>query len=118
MNKTARIIVNYCIDNDIGNLVVGYDETFQTNSNIGKVNNQTFVNIPYGQLRLKLEYICKLNGIVFVKQEESYTSNHHFGIKITFLSTIMTIHKAMHLVESVYTEVCINVQMENVLMLM
>ena len=81
MNKAARIIINYCIDNDIGTLVVCYNETFQRNGNIGKANNQTFVNIPYGQLRLKLEYICKLNGIVFVKQEESYTSKSSFWDK-------------------------------------
>ena len=81
MNKAARIIINYCIDNDIGMLVVGYNETFQRSSNIGKANNQTFVNIPYGQLRSKLEYICKLNGIVFAKQEESYTSKSLFWDK-------------------------------------
>ena len=50
----------------------------QHNSHIGKQNNQNFVNIPYGQLRNKLEYLCKLNDIVFVKQEESYTSKSSF----------------------------------------
>lgn len=109
MNKTARIIIDYCINHDIGTLVVGYNETFQKNSNMGKVNNQTFVNIPYGQLRFKLEYLCEMNGIVFVKQEESYTSKASFGIKIIFLFTIMTTHKVIHLVESEYIEVCINV---------
>ena len=78
MNKTARMVMNYCINNDIGTLIVGYNETFQRNSHIGKQNNQNFVNIPYGQLRNKLEYLCKLNGIVFVKQEESYTSKSSF----------------------------------------
>ena len=78
MNKTARTIVNFCINNDIGTLVVGYNETFQRGSDMGKSNNQTFLNIPYGQLRSKLEYLCQLNGIVFVKQEESYTSKSSF----------------------------------------
>ena len=78
MNKVARKIINYCIANDIGTLVVGYNETFQRGSNMGKSNNQTFVNIPYGQLCSKLEYLCALNGIVFVKQEESYTSKASF----------------------------------------
>ena len=78
MNKTARRVIDYCIANYIGTLVVGYNETFQHNSHIGKQNNQNFVNIPYGQLRNKLEYLCKLNGIVFVKQEESYTSKSSF----------------------------------------
>ena len=78
MNKAARKVINYCIANDIGALVVGYNETFQHSSHIGKRNNQNFVNIPYGQLRSKLEYLCRLNGIIFVKQEESYTSKSSF----------------------------------------
>lgn len=78
MSKTARYIVDYCINNDIGNIVVGYNETFQRNSDIGKRNNQTFVNIPYGKLRDKLEYLSKLYGINIIKQEESYTSKASF----------------------------------------
>lgn len=63
MNKATRKVIDYCIANDIGTLAVGYNETFQRSSNIGKQNNQNFVNIPYGQLRSKLEYLCELNGI-------------------------------------------------------
>ena len=78
MSKVAHKVITYCINNDIGTLVVGYNETFQKDSNIGKVNNQNFVYIPYGKLREKLEYLCQLNGIVYVKQEESYTSKASF----------------------------------------
>lgn len=78
MSKTARYIIDYCLLNDIGNIVVGYNETFQRNSNIGKRNNQNFVNIPYGKLRDKLEYLSKLYGINLIKQEESYTSKASF----------------------------------------
>ena len=78
MNKTARTVINYCINNNIGTLIVGYNETFQRNSHIGKQNNQNFVNIPYGRLRNKLEYLCELNDIAFIKQEESYTSKASF----------------------------------------
>lgn len=81
MNKTACKVIDYCIANDIGTLIVGYNETFQRNSNIGKRNNQNFVKIPYGQLRNKLEYLCELNNIIFVKQEESYTSKASFWDK-------------------------------------
>lgn len=76
--KTAKMIINYCIINNIGTLVTGYNETFQRNINIGKINNQNFVNIPYGKLRDKLSYLCQLNDIVFVEQEESYTSKASF----------------------------------------
>ena len=75
MNKAARIVIDYCIDNDIGILVVGYNETLQKDSDIGTRN---FVDIPYGMLRDKLKYLCELNSIIFVIQEESYTSKASF----------------------------------------
>ena len=78
MSKTARKVIDYCIAHGIGTLVIGYNETFQRNSDMNKRNNQNFVNIPYGKLRSKLKYLCELNGIVFVKQEESYTSKASF----------------------------------------
>ena len=75
MNKAARIVIDYCIDNDIGILVVGYNETLQKDSDICTRN---FVDIPYGMLRDKLKYLCELNSIIFVIQEESYTSKASF----------------------------------------
>ena len=78
LSKTARTIVNYCLNNDIGKLVLGYNEDFQRKSNIGSINNQNFVNIPYGKLRDKLIYLCKLYGVEFKLQEESYTSKASF----------------------------------------
>ena len=78
ISKAAKKVINYCIENNIGTLVVGYNVTFQQNSDIGKANNQNFVNIPYGLLRSKLEYLCELNSINYVEQEESYTSKASF----------------------------------------
>ena len=78
LSKAARIVINYCLNNDIGKLVLGYNEDFQRKSNIGSINNQNFVNIPYGKLRDKLIYLCKLYGIEFKLQEESYTSKASF----------------------------------------
>ena len=81
MNKAARMIIDYCIKNDIDTLIAGYNVTFQRNSHIGKQNNQNFVNIQYGRLRDKLAYMCELNGITYVEQEESYTSKASFWDK-------------------------------------
>lgn len=81
MNKAARMIIDYCINNDIGTLIAGYNVIFQGNSHIGKQNNQNFVNIPYGRFRDKLAYMCELNGITYVEQEESYTSKASFWDK-------------------------------------
>lgn len=78
INKTCRYIINYCLEKDIGNLVVGYSETLQQNINLGKKTNQNFVNIPVGNIKEKLEYLCEFYGINFTKQEESYTSKASF----------------------------------------
>ena len=83
INKTCRYIINYSLNNDIGTIVIGYNETLQRNINIGKVNNQNFVNIPIANIKEKLEYMCKLYGIKFVRQEESYTSKASFWDKDT-----------------------------------
>lgn len=74
----AKKIVEYCVANKIGNIVVGYNDGFQSRSNLGRVNNQNFVMIPLGRLKNRLEYICTQYGINFVQQEESYTSKASF----------------------------------------
>lgn len=78
MNKTARLIINHCLEHNIGNIICGYNETFQRSPNLGKKNNQSFTHIPFGKLRKKIEYLCNLYGITFTKQEESYTSKASF----------------------------------------
>lgn len=78
MHKAAKIIMRYCQANQINTLVVGYNETLQRGSNIGRQNNQNFCFLPFGKLRSYLEYQCSLSGIQFIKQEESYTSKASF----------------------------------------
>ena len=78
ISKACRMVINYCLKNQIGTLICGYNVTFQRNSNIGKVNNQNFVNIPFGKIREKFQYLCKLYGLEYVEQEESYTSKASF----------------------------------------
>lgn len=78
INKTCRYIINYCLKNNVGNLVIGYNKTLQKDINLGKTNNQNFVNIPVGNIKEKLEYLCEMYGINFTKQEESYTSKVSF----------------------------------------
>ena len=78
ISKCARHIINYCLDNNIGNIVIGYNPTLQKDSNIGRINNQNFVNIPYGRLKDKLSYLSQYYGIRLISQEESYTSKASF----------------------------------------
>ncbi len=74
INKTCRYIINYCLEHQIGHLVIGYNKDLQKKSNIGRKNNQNLINLPVGETRKKLEYLCDLYGIHYVLQEESYTS--------------------------------------------
>ena len=78
ISKACRKVINHCLLDRIGVLVCGYNVTFQRDANMGRVNNQNFVNIPYGEIRQKLAYMCKLYGIEYVEQEESYTSKASF----------------------------------------
>ena len=78
INKSVRYTINYCVDNDIGTIVIGYNPKIQNNINIGKSNNQNFVNIPIGIIRKKLSYLCQRYNINLIEQEESYTSKSDF----------------------------------------
>ena len=78
LNKSARIIINHCVEHQIGKLVVGYNPGIKQEINIGKSNNQNFVQIPFWQLRRKLEALCFRYGIEYIEQEESYTSKSSF----------------------------------------
>ncbi len=78
IKKCARIIMNHCLEHKIGNLVVGYNDDFKRSINMGKKNNQAFVQIPFGRLRKQLANLCERNGIFYKEQEESYTSKASF----------------------------------------
>lgn len=81
MHKTCKYIINYCIKNDIDTLICGMNSDFQRYSNLGRVNNQKFTQIPFGKMRNIFSYLCELNGMTFIEQEESYTSKASFWDK-------------------------------------
>ncbi len=78
INKICRYIINYCLFNNIGTLVIGYNQSFQNKINLGRRNNQIFTQLPFGKIREKLEYLCKQYNINYILQEESYTSKASF----------------------------------------
>ena len=74
LHKISRFIINDCIKNDIGTIIVGYNKGWKQEINIGSVNNQKFVQIPHRRLIDKILYKAKLVGIDVIEHEESYTS--------------------------------------------
>lgn len=78
LHKASNYIIKYCLDNKLNTLVVGYNEYWKQEVNLGKKTNQNFVQIPFHKLVWYLEYKCQKCGINFIKQEESYTSKCSF----------------------------------------
>jgi len=74
MNQAVRYLVNYCLAQGMGKVVVGYNPTIKQNVNLGTHNNQNFVQIPHHLFRLKLKSLCERVGLAYIEQEESYTS--------------------------------------------
>ena len=78
INKAAKLIADHCLKYGIGNLVIGWNQGFKSNVNMGKLNNQKFVQMPLGKLKDRLKQLCNLHGIRFLETEEAYTSKASF----------------------------------------
>ena len=78
MHKVSRKIVEYMEANSFNTLFVGKNVGWKDSINLGRINNQNFVSIPYNMLVQMLEYKCKLAGINFVIVNEAYTSKCSF----------------------------------------
>ncbi|WP_407889537.1 IS200/IS605 family accessory protein TnpB-related protein [Scytonema sp. NUACC26] len=59
-------------------LVIGHNRDWKRNCNIGRANNQQFIQIPHGQLIDLLTYKLARVGIEVIVREESYTSRASF----------------------------------------
>lgn len=78
LKKVARYIVKYCIENDIGTIICGYNPDFKREIDLGKKTNQQFVQVSFGKLRSQLKCLCERYSMKYVEQEESYTSKASF----------------------------------------
>ena len=56
MHKASRTVIDYCTANDIDTIIIGKNENWKRNINMGKVNNQKFVTIPYNKFIEMIKY--------------------------------------------------------------
>lgn len=77
-HKAAKKIIQELVNREIDTLVVGQNKGWKQSCNIGKKNNQNFVQIPFAKFINMLKYLCEWNGIKFITREESYTSKASF----------------------------------------
>jgi len=87
VNKTARLVINHCLEYGIGRVVFGWNKRQKDSIDIGAKNNQKFVQIPTAKLKERISQLCELYGIEFIETEESYTSQASF-LDDDFLPTI------------------------------
>ena len=78
IQKSTKMVVDFCKCNDIDTLVCGYNSGWKQGTDMGKKVNQKFVSIPYLSIVQRLEYKCENEGIKFIKTNESYTSGTSF----------------------------------------
>ena len=68
MHKISTHIINEAVKNNISKIFIGNNIGWKNEINMGRRNNQNFVNIPH----------TKLKGIEVIFTEESYTSKASF----------------------------------------
>lgn len=78
LHKASRHIVSLAKEKEINTIIIGKNENWKQNSNIGKNNNQNFVNIPHSRFISMIRYKSEKEGINIILQEESYTSKASF----------------------------------------
>ena len=77
-HRISKSIIEDCTLNNIGTIVIGYNHGWKQKINIGKKNNQKFVQIPFLKLVKQIEYKVQLKGIQVKTIDESYTSKCSF----------------------------------------
>ena len=78
LHKASRLLVNQLVSKGITTLVIGKNPNMKQDINIGKVNNQNFVQLPIMRFADLMKYKCELEGIKVLFNEESYTSKCSF----------------------------------------
>ncbi|HEY7127826.1 MAG TPA: transposase [Ktedonobacterales bacterium] len=78
LHTASRSVIDVLLQEGIGTLIVGKNLLWKQEVNLGKVNNQHFVQIPHARFIDLLTYKAQLAGIAVIVQEESYTSQASF----------------------------------------
>ena len=77
--KYAHYICRLMKKRGLSYLIIGYNRGQKQGIDIGRRNNQSFVQVPFARFRRVLQTVCARYGIRVILQEESYTSKACFG---------------------------------------
>ena len=76
LHKASALIVQFLLTNKINTLIVGHTKGWKQSTRMRHKSkeSQNFQFIPFNRFFFMLQYKCRLHGIRFILQEESYTS--------------------------------------------
>ena len=77
-HQLSQKLINHLAKLGVKNIIYGKNTDSKKEINLGKVNNQNFVTIPFNSMIERLKYKALLAGINFMTVEESYTSKTSF----------------------------------------
>ncbi|RJS71441.1 transposase [Methanophagales archaeon] len=77
-HKASKFVAEWCASHNIGRLVIGYNKEWKQGVNLGKKNNQNFVQIPFLMLIQQIKYKAEERGIEVLLVEEDHTSKCSF----------------------------------------
>ena len=78
LHKASTTLVNHLDSSQINSLVIGYNQGWKQDINLGKKINQKFCLMPFYKFLNILKYKCADRGITVKIQEETYTSKCSF----------------------------------------
>jgi len=77
-HKVSFNIVRIAVENNIDTIVIGKNVGWKQKIELGKRNNQNFVQVPHSLLLELITYKANAEGISVIVTEESYTSQASF----------------------------------------
>ncbi|MBO1006004.1 IS200/IS605 family accessory protein TnpB-related protein [Pseudogracilibacillus auburnensis] len=72
-HKVSFKIVNLALTEQVDIIVIGTNQGWKQRVNLGKMNNQHFVSVPFAMFISMIAYKANKVGIQVVQTEESYT---------------------------------------------
>jgi putative transposase len=78
MHKLSKAIIQYAKSKNIDTIIIGHNNGWKQSANMGRINNQNFVQIPFNTLINQIKYKAEETGIQVIIQDEEHTSKCSF----------------------------------------
>jgi IS605 OrfB family transposase len=77
-HHVSKYVIDLCLKHNIGTIIIGKNDGWKQEMNLGKKTNQNFQYVPFYRLMEKIKYKAAIVGIRVIFTEEAYTSKASF----------------------------------------